>query len=80
MSYDDDILPHESSKSIMTNEDSLRFLIMIITILMLIIGLPSLFSNVYENPLPGIIMLGFIAIILSIFYLGNQIQKLQRSK
>ena len=61
----------------MTNEDALRFLITILLVLMLIIGLPSLFYNVYENPLPGIMMLGFIAVVLSIFYLATQVQKLK---
>ncbi len=63
----------------MTNEDALRFMIAILLVLMLIIGLPSLFYNVYDNPLPSIVMLGFIAVVLTLFYLNGQLQRMQVS-
>lgn len=77
MSYDDDdTMNTYRPRSIMTNEDALRIMVVIVTILMLIISLPYLFSEVYENPLPGIVLFGFIATILSLFYLSAQLQKM----
>ena len=78
MGYDEDLEKSDNPISFLTNEDALRVLIMILTMLLIIIGLPSLFSGVYENPLPAIIMLGFVTVILSILYLASKVDNLVR--
>ena len=76
MSYPDDNHDTDLPGGLLSNEDVLRVLIMIISILMIIIGLPSLVSHIYDDPLPGIVLLGFTAVILSILYLASKIDNL----
>lgn len=77
MSYDEDVAPRSRPKSVLTNDDALKLMILILSLLMIVIGLPSLFSGIYENPLPGIALFGFLAIILTLFYMTNQIRRTQ---
>jgi hypothetical protein len=50
-------------------------MIIIFSLLMVVIALPSLFSGLYEDPLPAITMFGFLAVILSMFYIASKIEQ-----
>lgn len=80
MTYDEDITKPERQKVVMVSDDACKFLIIIITLLIVVIGLPSLFTSTYEDNLPGILALGLVALVLSILYLGMQVEKLADSK
>jgi len=77
MSYPEDVSGGDRPRSHLTNEDSLRVIIMIIAMLMVVIGLPSFFSGLYETPLPAIVMLGFLAVIFSMFYIASKIENMK---
>ncbi len=75
MAYDDDFIEDTKSREGMVSEDACKYLIVVITILMLLLALPSMISQTYENPLPGILALGLTALILSILYLASKLEK-----
>ena len=79
MAYEDDIIEETKSREGMVSEDACKYLIVIITILMLLLALPSMLSQTYENPLPGILALGLTALILSILYLTSKLDKARDS-
>ena len=76
MDYSEDYSGGGGPGSIFLNEDALRVIIMIVTILMVVIGLPSFFSGIYEDPLPAIVMLGFLAVIFSMFYIASKLEQM----
>lgn len=71
----DDIIEKPPSKENITSDTACKYVIVIITMLMLILGLPSILSTTYDDSLPGILALGLAALILSILYLGTIIEK-----
>jgi len=76
MDYSEDYSGVDGTGSIFLNEDALRVMVMIVTILMVVIGIPSFFSGFYDDPLPVIVMLGFLAVIFSIFYLASKLEQM----
>ncbi|MFW9910344.1 MAG: hypothetical protein ACFFEF_17450 [Candidatus Thorarchaeota archaeon] len=75
MAYEEDI---PRPRGVMISDDVCKYLVVIITLLMLLIALPSILTQTYDNPLPGIVALGFAALVLVLLYLALQIGKLTR--
>ncbi|MFW9847684.1 MAG: hypothetical protein ACFFF4_01000 [Candidatus Thorarchaeota archaeon] len=74
MTYEDDITKIPTSTTNPQTEDACFVFTIIITLLMIILGVPSL-ASAYENPLPMILTLGFTALVMSILYLGLILKK-----
>jgi uncharacterized MnhB-related membrane protein len=75
MSYDDNP-PLSVPRSMGTNDDACVILIGILSILMIVIALPSMLSQTYASPLPAILALGFTSIVLSLIYLARQARRI----
>ncbi|MDF1538476.1 MAG: hypothetical protein P1Q69_06200 [Candidatus Thorarchaeota archaeon] len=80
MAYDEDIIETPTSTPNPITADGCLALTVIVTLLMIVVGLPSIGNYLSEGPLPGILTLGMTALVLSILYLATVIRNMAESK
>ncbi|MHA2425258.1 MAG: hypothetical protein ACXAEF_10750 [Candidatus Thorarchaeota archaeon] len=79
MAYDEDIIERPATSSSLMTENFCFVFTLIVTLLMIIIGIPN-FYNYINEPIPALLTLGLTALILSILYLATVIKNSAQSK
>jgi hypothetical protein len=79
VAYDEDITNKPESDALPYSENSCFVITVLVTILMFVIGLSTLY-NYINDPIPAVLTLGLTALTLSILYLATVIKNSATTK